>query len=148
MCLFKYRIECYNEDKCRERIQQRIARPTINGKTLWRFNLYRRGLHFTECDKIIKGFYKDEDDDETKRGTPIRVYFRGKFVHEDDRLFFDVYIYPQIIGYLSLVFSFILTVMENIWLGTVIATLFLCIFSKGYADNMDKAYEQLQRVIQ
>lgn len=54
-----------------------------------------------------KRFFLAESENESHRGSPIRVCFLGEFVEEENDLFFDVYIYPRIVEILFLIFAFI-----------------------------------------
>ena len=106
--MFKYRFSCTNENDILFHINQIITNDLSCGKTWWGSDLYKSGIHFQECSDRINGFYLAESENESYNGSPIRVCFSGKFVEEENTLFFDVYIYPRIIEILFLIFSFVM----------------------------------------
>ena len=75
------------------KMQQRMCYDAPCNKTIFGFDLYSSGIHFMEADKVVRGFYLAETEDNHYRGNPICVC---KFTEEDETQFFDVYIYPRI----------------------------------------------------
>ena len=109
-------------------------------------DLYKSGIHFQACSDRINGFYLAESENESYNGSPIRVCFSGKFVEEDNTLFFDVYIYPRIIEFLFLIFSFVLVCVYGGIFGFIGASLVFLFFVKGYYDMMRDTFNILKRI--
>ena len=115
-------------------MQQRMCYDAPCNKTIFGFDLYSSGIHFREADKVVRGFYLAEMEDNHYRGNPIRVYFFGKFTEEDETQFFDVYIYPRIGEIVFLIGAFFGALMYGNAITSVFATVVVCIFGKGYYD--------------
>ena len=94
----------------------------------------------------IKGFFLSEPENESHRGSPIRVCFSGEFVEEENNLFFDVCIYPRIVEILFLIFAFLFLSFFGKVTGVIISVVVLCIFGKGYIDMMKDTYDRLNRI--
>ena len=101
--MFKYRFACSNKDNILFSINQIIANDSPCGKSIFGGDLYKSGIHFEICEEKIKGFFLAESENESHRGSPIRVCFSGEFVEEENNLFFDVCIYPRIVEILFLI---------------------------------------------
>ncbi len=144
--MFKYRFACTNKDDILTRINQIITNDSPCGKSIFGSNLYKSGIHFQQCDEYIKGFYLAESENESHKGSPIRVCFYGQFVEEENNLFFDVYIYPRIIEVLFLIFAFIFLSIFGKTTGFIISVVALCLFGKGYYVMMIAAYNRLNRI--
>ena len=144
--MFKYRFFCTDKSDVLFRINQTIANDLPCGKTLWCSDLYKSGIHFQEYGDRINGFYLAEPENESQKGLPIRVCFSGKFVEEENNLFFDVYIYPRIIEVLFLIFAFILLSFFGKIMGFVISLVVLCLFGKGYIDMMKDTYNNFNEI--
>ena len=144
--MFKHRFSCSNKDNILFSINQIIANDLPCGKSIFGGDLYKTGIHFEECDEKIKGFYLVESENESHRGSPIRVCFYGKFVEEENNLFFDVYIYPRIIEIVFLMFAFIFLSFFGKIVGFIISVLALFLFGKGYVDIMKDTYRRLNRI--
>ena len=93
-----------------------------------------------------KRFFLAESENESHRGSPIRVCFSGEFVEEENNLFFDVYIYPRIVEILFLIFAFIFLSFFGKVIGVIISVVVLCMFGKGYIDMMKDTYDRLNRI--
>ena len=78
--MFKQRFACTNKDDILFRINQIIENDSPCGKSIFGGALYKSGIHFQGCGDMIKGFYLAESENESHRGSPIRVCFSGKFV--------------------------------------------------------------------
>ena len=96
--MLKLRFLCSDENDIRWVVNQKMTNDFTERKSIWGFDLYRAGIHFTKCNEVIKGFYLDESESESIWTLP-RVSFTGRFVRKDDNLFFDIYIYPRIIEF-------------------------------------------------
>ena len=70
-------------------INQLKATDLPCGKSILGGDLFKSGIHFQECNDKIKGFYLSKSENESHRGSPIRVCFSGEFVEEENNLFFD-----------------------------------------------------------
>lgn len=103
--MFKYRFSCTDKDSVLFSINQIIVNDLPCGKSIFGGDLYKSGIHFEKRSDKIKGFYLAESENDNHRGSPIRVCFSGEFVEEETAVFFDVYIYPQIIEIIYLIFA-------------------------------------------
>ena len=144
--MFKYRFACSNKDNILFSINQIIANDLPCGKSIFGGDLYKSGIHFEKCEEKIKGFFLAESENESHRGSPIRVCFLGEFVEEKNDLFFDVYIYPRIVEILFLIFAFIFLSFFGKVIGVIISVVVLCMFGKGYIDMMKDTYDRLNRI--
>ena len=144
--MFKHRFACTNKDDILFRINQIIENDSPCGKSIFGGNLYKSGIHFEKCENVIKGFYLTDFENESHRGSPIRVCFSGEFVEEESNLFFDVYIYPRIIEVLFLIVAFIFLSFFGKVTGFIISLVVLCLFGKGYIDMMKDTYNRLNRI--
>ena len=125
------------------RINQIMTNDFPCGKSIFGEDLYKSGIHFQECAEKIKGFYLAESENESHKGSPIRVCFFGEFVEEENDLFFDVYIYPRIIEIVFLIFAFIFLSFFGKVVGFLISVVVLCLFGKGYIDMIKDTYNRL-----
>ena len=144
--MFKYRFACSNKDNILFSINQIIANDLPSGKSIFGGDLYKSGIHFQERGDKIKGFYLAESENESHRGSPIRVCFSGELVEEDNDLFFDVYIYPCVFEVLFLIFAFIFLSFLGKATGFIISLVVLCLFGKGYIDMMKDTYNKLNKI--
>ena len=144
--MFKYRFACSNKDIILFSINQIIANDSPCGKSIFGGDLYKSGIHFEVCEEKIKGFFLAESENESHRGSPIRVRFSGEFVEEENNLFFDVCIYPRIVEILFLIFAFLFLSFFGKVTGIIISVVVLCIFGKGYIDMMKDTYDRLNRI--
>ena len=144
--MFKHRYACTDEDDILFRINQIIESDSPCGKSIFGGDLYKSGIHFQVCDDRIKGFNLAESENESHRGSPIRVCFSGKFVEEENNLFFDVYIYPRIVEVLFLIVAFIFLSFFGKVTGFILSLVVLCLFGKGYIDMMKDTYNRLNRI--
>jgi len=143
--MFKYRFVCTNKEIIENKIYQTITNDLPCGKSIFGGDLYKSGIHFQECGEVIKGFYIDESEIESARGAPIRVCFTGKFVYENQNLFFDVYIYPRIIESIFIIVAFLAISCVNV-INFLAATVGFFFFAKGYYDMMKDTYNILNRI--
>lgn len=144
--MFKYRFICSNKDDVFYRINQIIESDSPCGKSIFGSGLYKSGIHFQQCDEYIRGFYLAEIENESHRGSPIRVCFYGHFVEDEKDLFFDVYIYPRIIEVLFLLCAFIFLSFFGKETGIIISIIVFGFFGKGYYDMMKDTYDILNRI--
>lgn len=145
--MFKYRFACSDEDIIRINIKQMILSDLPCGKTLLGEDLYGPGVHFQECDEVIKGFYLDESENEAHRGSPMRVSFRGRFVRDkDNNLFFESYIYPRGLELLLLICAFVFCSFFGSVMGVVVYALVLIFFIKGYYDMIKETCNVFSRI--
>lgn len=141
--MFKYRFVCTNKDVVLDRINQIALNDLPCGKTLLGRNLYKSGLHIQQSDENIKGFYLSQSENESHRGSPIRVCFFGKFVENDGELFLDVYIYPRIVEVVLLMIVFIMFSLSGNVIGCIIAVAVICLFGKGYYNMIKEIHKRL-----
>ena len=144
--MFKYRFACSNKDNISFSINQIIANDSPCGKSIFGGDLYKSGIHFEVCEEKIKGFFLAESENESHRGSLIRICFSGEFVEEENNLFFDVCIYPRIVEILFLIFAFLFLSFFGKVTGVIISVVVLCIFGKGYIDMMKDTYDRLNRI--
>ena len=144
--MFKHRFACTNKDNILFSINQIIANDSPCGESIFGGDLYDSGIHFTNCDEKIKGFFLSESENESHRGSPIRICFSGEFIEEENELFFDVYIYPRIIEIVFLIFTFIFLSFFGKVIGFLISVAVLCVFGKGYIDMMKDTYNRLNKI--
>ena len=144
--MFKHRFSCTDKSNILFQINQSIENDLPCGKSIFGGVLYKSGIHFQECGDKIKGFYLAESENESHRGSPIRVCFSGEFVEEENNLFFDVYIYPRIIEVLFLIYAFIFLSFFGKVTGFITSLVVLCLFGKGYIDMMKDTYNRLNRI--
>ena len=144
--MFKYRFACSNKDNILFSINQIIANDSPCGKSIFGGDLYKSGIHFETYEEKIKGFFLAESENESHRGSPIRVCFMGEFVQEENDLFFDVYIYPRIVEIAFLIFAFIFLSFFGKIVGFIISIFVFCLFGKGYIDMIKDTYQRLNRI--
>ena len=144
--MFKYRFACSNKDNISFSINQIIANDSPCGKSIFGGDLYKSGIHFEVCEEKIKGFFLAESENESHRGSLIRICFSGEFVEEENNLFFDVCIYPRIVDILFFIFAFLFLSFFGKVTGVIISVVVLCIFGKGYIDMMKDTYDRLNRI--
>ena len=142
--MFKYRFECSSEERIREDFEYMMQRdqPYISR---WHFGrrMYSSGIHFVKIDKRISGFYLEHADDDTisRRGREISVSFVGKFVRKNGKTYFDVYIYPSIVGTVILAVVVGCFVLSGEPMGIAIALIATLIFGYGYVRSINGAAE-------
>lgn len=144
--MIKHRFVCSDKEKIQYRIEQIIVNDLPCGKSIWGGNLYKAGIHFQESADKIKGFYLEESENESHRGSPIRVCFLGKFAEDAGTLYFDANIYPSIIEMLILIFAFCFLSIFGKIMGTIAATVVLSFFMKRYYEMIKNTYKQLNRI--
>ena len=144
--MFKYRFECADKARACFKMERIIEKDFPCGKTFFGGNLYKAGIHFQEYDKIIRGFYINIPEIEVKSGSPIRVSFKGEFVQENERLFFDVYIYPRIADVLLLIFTFLFFTIYGKITGFLTSAAVIFIFAKGYCKMIRETRDEFSRI--
>jgi hypothetical protein len=140
--MFKYRFVCTSKSDILFYITQIRTNDLPCGKSIFGGNLYKSGIHFKKIEEKITGFYLAESENESRKGSPIRVCFSGTFVEEENQLFFDVYIYPHIIEMLFLIFALIFLSCKVT--GFIISIVISLLFGKGYIDMMKETYNELR----
>lgn len=144
--MFKFMFVCADKDEILFHINQIIMNDLPCGKSIFGNDLYKSGIHFQECDDKIKGFYIAESENESHKGSPIRVCFTGKFIDDTENLFFGVHIYPRVMEFLLLIFAFLFLSITGKVIGFIIAAVVLSFFIKGYYDMMKETYHILNRI--
>lgn len=149
--MFKYRFECRSPERSCETVNLYITRDFPDGKNIFGKPLYKAGIHFTECDEEVKGFFIDHSESEhdgihRARGSPIRVCFCGHFTEEDGKTYFDVYIYPKIPEALFILGATASIALAGEMTGTVVAIVVLLLFGRGYYKMMVETYEILKGI--
>ena len=146
--MFRYRFECRNPQRALETVNNYMTKDFPVGKDIFGRELYKGGIHFTERDEEIKGFFIDHSENERigTHGSPIKVRFRGHFTEKDGKVYFDVYIYPRIPEALFIFFATASLALEGSISGTVIGIIVFILFGKGYVDMMIKTYEILKGI--
>ena len=145
--MLKFQFECSDENRVRADFKNMILRDTPCGKSIFGNDLLRRGIHFTECETRIKGFYINESENEGTRGSPLRVSFRGRFVKKADKTFFEVYIYPRLFELLFILTAYISISAETEFIGFLLSTVIFIIFMVGYIKGIKATAEFFQRWI-
>lgn len=142
--MFVYRINCSNKDRAFDKINKIIENDVPCGKSLFGTDLYKSGIHFQNRNEGIKGFYLDESENESSKGSPLRVEFSGSIKKENDGYILTVYIYPRIQEALFLIFAFVFLSISGKAIGAILSILLLLFFGKGYHDMISKAYNNLK----
>ena len=117
--MFKYRFPIKNKDNVIYRINQMTSADVPCGKSVFGGDLYDAGIHFTESEEKIKGFFLDCSE-VSVRGNPLRVRFNGRFISKNDDLFFDVFIYPDIFQMLVWLLRLLSTICLHMQLRTLL----------------------------
>lgn len=144
--LFKYKFVCKNKENILYRIEQIKNNELPCGKTLWGSALYKEGIHFQEVGDKIKGFFLNETENKSHRGSPLRICFQGEFKEEAGILYFNVVVYPRIFEAIFLLFTFCcFASVENV-IGTIIGIAFMSIFLKEYYDLIKNTYQALNKI--
>ena len=143
--MLKFQIACSDEERVRSDFETMMHRDTPCGKGIWGNHLWRRGIHFKECGKRIKGFYMTESDNEGTRGSPLRVSFSGRFVQKGDRSFFEVYIYPSPIEFFFILLAYISISIAAPLVASVLVSLVFVVFVVGYMKGIKDAAEFFRR---
>lgn len=144
--MFKFRFVCTDKDSALQRVNQAMINDRPRRKAMFGGDLYRKGIHFRECGESVRGFYLSENEDESTHGNPPRVCFTGKFVLENDHLYFDVYIHPRIFEVLLIMCAAVSLTFWGEIFGFIVSAVFLFIFSKEYINLIKAAYEELYHI--
>ena len=136
--MFKYRFPCGNESEIRSEIMSIMMNDLPLDRTWLGKELHRQGLHFTECDKRVKGYYLSGDEDKHRRGSPIRTCFSGKFVSDGINTYFDVIIYPKLFEFLFIVMvtAMMISTLEPI--AVIMASFVFIMFLRGYVIGINE----------
>ena len=145
--MFKFHFVCSDEERVRTDFENMILRGTPCGKGIFGNDLFGRGVHFKECGDKLKGFYINESENNGTRGSPLRVYFRGKFVRKKNKTFFEVYIYPGLIELLFILAVYISTSIVADLIGFIFSTAIFLIFMFGYIKGITETAEFFERWI-
>lgn len=145
--MFKFQFECSDEDRVRADFYNMMLRDTPCGKGVFGNDLLRSGIHFTECENVIKGFYIDESENEGTRGSPLRVSFRGRFVKKANKTFFEVYIYPKFFELIFLLIAYVSISVAAELIGFLLATVIFIVFMAGYMKSIKATAEFFKRWI-
>lgn len=144
--MFRNRFYINNKQKIQEEISERMYKQETYVKGIFGIPLYRRGLTFTENTDVVKGFYLERSEWEGVRGSPSRVYFRGKYVNLPDGEAVDVYVYPSIFE----VIIILLMVLEYIWFGNttsaIIAVVVITVVLISFIGTAKNMHEELNRI--
>ena len=144
--MFKYRFVCYDENNVRSYINDAMSNDFSYVKGVWGNYLYCRGLHFLENSTTIKGFFINESEWETVRGSPARIIFKGKFVKINDEIYFDVYIYPQIIEFLFFLFAITFFIITGGAMGMIVSIVVSCFVLKWEYDMIKETACLIERI--
>ena len=144
--MLKKRFICTDKRNVLYRIEQIKANDLPCGKSIFGGDLFSEGIHFKETGDKITGFYISESENESHRGSLIRVCFSGRFTEKQDALYFDVSVYPNIVETLILIVAFCCLSFFGKLTGAIIATVVLAFFAKGYYDMIKNVYHQLARI--
>ena len=145
--VFKYRFPCLCEEETRALFENRMLNDAPCGKGLFGTDLWRQGLHFTECGERIKGFYLPEHECNSTRGSPIRTTFFGKFVKDGDNTFFEVYIYPRVIEIIFIIFGYLLISISAEFIVFLFTTLVFGALAFGHWLNIKETVEDFKKLI-
>ena len=142
--MFKYSFKCDSELMARAEITNMMMNDLPIGKSPFGKEFFRKGIHFTECDEKVKGYYLSSD--ECDRRGVNRIMFSGKFVETECGTFFNVYIYPKIIEVLLLLVvtgSFISTLEPPL---VIVSSFMFIMFIISYARNIKETASYLNAI--
>ncbi len=145
--LFKYQFECADENFIRNKFQNLMDNDRPCGRGIWGNNLYRQGIHFTEYSEKIKGFYIDSSENESARSSSIKIYFSGKFVYEENKTVFKVYIYPRIIEIVILIIAAIMLLITAKIVGIPFIVIIFTLLAISYYRVYNKTIAEFQNLI-
>ena len=140
--MFKYSFRCDNVDIFRTEVINIMMNDLPIGKTIFGREYFRRGIHFIECDEKIKGYYISSDEG-GRRGNVSRVVFNGKFVERPEGTFLDVYIYPQIIEVIFLLFCTVALISTLEIIAVIMSSFVFVMFIHGYIREIKETYDYL-----
>lgn len=144
--MFKYRFNCTDKEAILCKIKQLSANNSTYIKSIFGIRLYESGIHIKSCEDKIEGFFLQESEEETHKGSPVRVCFTGKFTEVNGDLFFEVYIYPKMTELLILLFAAVFLSVTGKTAGLVISIILLSFFGKGYYDMIKALYDELCKI--
>lgn len=145
--MFKYRFVCRDRDNALFRINNMMMNDAPYTKTWFGGNPYKSGIHFRSVSKNVAGFYLNNYDDDIFMSDQIRVWFFGKFVEENQGLFFDAYIFHRITDIILLLAVFSAFVFWGDVIGLLISIFFAYIFGKRYYNMIKKIKEILSDIM-
>ena len=143
--MLKFQFECSDEERIRTDFENMMFRDTPCGKGIWGNDLLRSGIHFSKCGEKIKGFYLTESENEGMRGSPLRVSFCGRFVKKGDKCIFEVFIYPRLVEFLFILFTYVSISVVAELIGFLFSTVILIIFMLAYIKAIKKTVAFFQR---
>ena len=145
--MLKYRVYCDDKENMISKFKQMKENDLPCGNNLFGGNLYGEGIHFRKIGDIVTGFYLADNENESHRGSPIRVSFIGKFTEDNDGVYFNVYVFPRI----PQILFFLLVMIESCVLGKLvgafIALIVAIVFGKGYSDMIKGTYDEFKKII-
>lgn len=144
--MFKYSFKCYNEGLVREEITNMMMRDLPIGKSIFGREYFRRGIHFTECEENVRGYYISSDEG-GRRGSVSRVVFNGKFIQTDEGTVFDVYIYPKILEVIFLIFCTVALISSLEPIAIIMSSFVFIMFIRGYINDIKETSEYLNGLI-
>ncbi len=144
--MFKYRFKCTDKEVILCKIKQISAKNSTYIKSIFGMRLYESGIHIKRCEDKIEGFFLQESEEETHKGSPVRVCFTGKFTEVNGDLFFEVYIYPKMTELLILLLAAVFISVTGKTAGLVISIILLSFFAKGYYDMIKSLYDELCKI--
>ena len=148
--MFRFRFPCTSEERVRA-VTEYMKLQDVPEKSIWGFNLMDKGIHFTKCDKRIKGFYIHSSEFGGGRGgSPIRTTFNGRFIKNGENSVFEVYICPKVIEFVFILLAYFSIVIGSggDLFGSVFCTVILAVFIYGYAVSIRECARFLQNIVQ
>ena len=148
--MFRFRFPCTSEERVRATFEY-MKLHDVPEKSIWGFNLMDKGIHFTKCDKRIKGFYIHSSEFGGGRGgSPIRTTFNGRFIKNGENLVFEVYICPKLIELMFIVLAYLsIAIGAGVdSFGFVFCTVIFTAFIYGYAVSIRECVRSLQNIVQ
>ncbi len=145
--MLKHQFVCSDKEFTRCKFEDLMTYDTPCGKSIFGQNLYSSGIHFTECSEKIRGFYISSSENESTKGSPIKVSFNGVFLQKEDKTFFEVIIYPNLLQLLFLVIAFLFLIFTTKAFGVIMVSLVFSVFIIGYYSNIKKAVAEFQKII-
>ena len=145
--VFRHQFICSDKELTRCKIENLMTCDTPCGRGIFGQNLYASGIHFTECGDKIKGFYISSSENESTKGSPIKVSFNGTFSRKEDKTFFEVIIYPNLLQYLFLVIAILFLIFTSNTFGIIFVSLVILAFIIGYYFDVKKIVAEFRKII-
>lgn len=145
--MFKYRFLCKNKEMFIKGIEDKMFYDRPVEYSLFA-DFFGRGIHFRENGEQVKGyFFYQRDGSSPRGGSPIQVKFKGSFVEDDGKLFFDVRIYPRLIDVLFWIAAYISCIVVGRWDGILITVVVSFIFFRGFYKSIKETARIFDRMI-